>query len=45
MAEQDRFGSTEQMNTAVFSGAVRCDTLIANSIVAARHSPGVGNVM
>ena len=30
---------------AVFSGVVRCDTLIADSVVASRYSPGVGNVM
>jgi uncharacterized protein involved in type VI secretion and phage assembly len=30
---------------AVFSGVVRCDTLVADSIVASRYSPGVGNVM
>jgi uncharacterized protein involved in type VI secretion and phage assembly len=30
---------------AVFSGVVRCDTLVANSVVASRYSPGVGNVM
>jgi uncharacterized protein involved in type VI secretion and phage assembly len=30
---------------AVFSGVVRCDTLVAESVVAARYSPGAGNVM
>ena len=31
--------------TATFSGVVKCDTLIANSVVAASYSPGAGNVM
>jgi hypothetical protein len=30
---------------ATFSGVVKCDTLIANSVVAASYSPGAGNVM
>jgi uncharacterized protein involved in type VI secretion and phage assembly len=30
---------------AQFSGVVRCDTLIANSVISASYSPGVGNVM
>jgi uncharacterized protein involved in type VI secretion and phage assembly len=30
---------------ATFSGVVKCDTLIANSVVAASYSPGTGNVM
>jgi phage baseplate assembly protein gpV len=31
--------------SADFSGIVRCDTLIANSVVASSYTPGVGNVM
>jgi phage baseplate assembly protein V len=31
--------------TADFSGIVRCDTLIANSVVASSYTPGAGNVM
>jgi phage baseplate assembly protein V len=31
--------------TAEFSGIVRCDTLIANSVVASSYSPGAGNIM
>jgi phage baseplate assembly protein V len=31
--------------TADFSGVVRCDTLIANSVVASSYTPGAGNVM
>jgi phage baseplate assembly protein gpV len=27
-----------------FSGVVQCDTLIANSVVAASYTPGAGNV-
>ena len=30
---------------ATFSGAVRCTTLIADSVVAASYSPGAGNVL
>jgi uncharacterized protein involved in type VI secretion and phage assembly len=30
---------------AKFSGAVQCDTLVANSVVSARYSPGAGNIM
>ncbi len=30
---------------AKFSGVVQCDTLVANSVVSARYSPGAGNVM
>jgi len=30
--------------TAIFSGAVQCDTLIANSVVASTYTPGAGNV-
>jgi hypothetical protein len=29
---------------AKFSGVVECDTLVANSIVAASYTPGAGNV-
>lgn len=29
---------------AMFSGVVRCDTLIANSVISASYSPGAGNV-
>jgi hypothetical protein len=29
---------------AKFSGVVECDTLIANSVVAASYTPGAGNV-
>ncbi len=32
-------------STATFSGIVRCSTLIADSVVAASYSPGIGNVM
>jgi uncharacterized protein involved in type VI secretion and phage assembly len=28
-----------------FSGVVRCDTLIANSVVASSYTPGAGNIM
>jgi hypothetical protein len=28
-----------------FSGVVQCDTLIANSVVASRYTPGAGNVI
>jgi phage baseplate assembly protein V len=31
--------------TAEFSGIVRCDTLITNSVVASSYTPGAGNVM
>jgi uncharacterized protein involved in type VI secretion and phage assembly len=31
--------------SAEFSGIVRCDTLIANSVVASSYTPGQGNVM
>jgi phage baseplate assembly protein V len=31
--------------TADFSGIVRCDTLIANSVVASSYTPGAGNLM
>jgi phage baseplate assembly protein V len=31
--------------SADFSGIVRCDTLIANSVVASSYTPGQGNVM
>jgi phage baseplate assembly protein V len=31
--------------TAYFGGVVRCDTLIANSVVASSYTPGAGNVM
>jgi phage baseplate assembly protein V len=31
--------------TADFSGVVRCDTLIANSVVASSYTPGAGNIM
>jgi phage baseplate assembly protein V len=30
---------------ATFAGVVQCDTLIANSVVSASYTPGVGNVM
>jgi uncharacterized protein involved in type VI secretion and phage assembly len=30
---------------ATFSGVLKCDTLIANSVVASSYSPGAGNVM
>ena len=30
---------------ARFAGVVKCDTLIANSVVASSYTPGVGNVM
>ena len=36
---------TFNSGNATFSGVVRCDTLIANSVVASSYSPGVGNVM
>jgi hypothetical protein len=29
---------------AKFNGVVECDTLIANSVVAASYTPGAGNV-
>jgi phage baseplate assembly protein gpV len=29
---------------AKFSGVVQCDTLIANSVVAASYTPGAGNI-
>jgi hypothetical protein len=29
---------------AKFSGVVQCDTLVANSVVAASYTPGAGNV-
>jgi phage baseplate assembly protein V len=32
-------------SSADFSGVVRCDTLIANSVVASSYTPGQGNVM
>jgi phage baseplate assembly protein V len=31
--------------SADFSGIVRCDTLIANSVVASSYTPGQGNIM
>ena len=31
--------------TADFSGVVRCDTLIANNVVASSYTPGAGNIM
>ena len=31
--------------TADFSGIVRCDTLIANNVVASSYTPGAGNIM
>ena len=31
--------------TSDFSGVVRCDTLIANSVVASSYTPGAGNIM
>jgi hypothetical protein len=31
--------------SAEFSGIVRCDTLIADSVVASSYTPGQGNVM
>jgi uncharacterized protein involved in type VI secretion and phage assembly len=31
--------------SADFSGIVRCETLIANSVVASSYTPGAGNVM
>ena len=31
--------------SADFSGIVRCDTLIANSVVASSYTPGAGNLM
>jgi phage baseplate assembly protein V len=31
--------------SAEFSGVMRCDTLIANSVVASSYTPGQGNVM
>jgi uncharacterized protein involved in type VI secretion and phage assembly len=31
--------------SADFSGVVRCETLIANSVVASSYTPGAGNVM
>ncbi|WP_102106911.1 hypothetical protein [Oceaniglobus roseus] len=36
-----------EVSTGMFkvSGAVQCDTLIANSVVAASYTPGAGNVM
>ena len=29
---------------AKFSGVVECETLVANSVVAANYTPGAGNV-
>lgn len=29
---------------STFSGVVRCDTLITNSVVAASYTPGAGNI-
>jgi hypothetical protein len=31
--------------SADFSGVVRCDTLVANSVVASSYTPGQGNVL
>lgn len=31
--------------SAEFSGVLRCDTLIANSVVASNYTPGAGNVL
>lgn len=31
--------------TATFAGVVKCETLVATSVIAANYSPGVGNVM
>lgn len=38
--------STVEVNSAQarFSGVVQCDTLIANSVVAASYTPGAGNI-
>jgi hypothetical protein len=30
---------------ATFSGQVKCDTLVTNSVVASSYTPGAGNVM
>ena len=30
--------------TATFSGVIRCDTLIANSVVGSAYTPGAGNI-
>jgi len=30
---------------ANFSGVLKCDALIANSVIAAQYSPGEGNIM
>ncbi len=35
---------TVNAGTTTFSGAVQCDTLIANSVVSASYTPGAGNV-
>lgn len=39
--------STMVVNTGMskFSGVVQCDTLIANSVVGASYTPGVGNIV
>jgi hypothetical protein len=42
---QNRAGMlTVDAGMARFSGAVQCDTPIANSVVASSYTPGVGNI-
>lgn len=35
---------TVNAGMAKFSGVVQCDTLVSNSVVSARYTPGVGNI-
>ena len=35
---------TVDAGMAKFSGVVECDTLVANSVVAASYTPGAGNI-
>jgi hypothetical protein len=35
---------TVDAGMAQFSGVVKCDTLIANSVVSASYTPGAGNI-
>jgi phage baseplate assembly protein gpV len=44
-ASVDAAQLTFNSGMATFSGVVKCDTLIANSVVASSYSPGAGNVM
>ena len=39
-------GSLVDVNTGMarFSGVLKCDTLVANSVVATSYSPGAGNI-